>query len=321
MKSLLNILNQQYPLEIAQSELEKLGFDKKILEESGLFILSAIRHEISCGTCGKSHPVQKDAAGNYYIVCTNEFNGGFEKVDEEEITIWRFEIEKFLRLLASKIGCNEDIVLIIPGILWSLGRIRVDSTAFSLVYLRGNSLPSMDGDLSHTIVLTNSDSKKVSEKAISIIKLSSFLDFEPQEFSVLKENLFSQLSEFARSMRTKQKQKTITYKNLEIDISKQSLTYGKYTPVTISTGHKAMEFLLLMMQNPETLVQYLEIARILNTPALRADSTNDSIAKAVTDIKKVLRRYLKKVGLDRNAISELIKMIQVVNRVGYKLQA
>lgn len=131
MKRLLNLLNHEYPLIIADTALD-MYLSREIgreLFERHLFITHSPLSAITCELCLQIHEVLiNEARGNHlYYLCPHTY-GGLELVREEAIRRWRFDLENFLGVVIKQLKIKRRLQMLVPAMLWQLGTVGIAGT-------------------------------------------------------------------------------------------------------------------------------------------------------------------------------------------------
>lgn len=159
MKRLLNLLNHEYPLIIANTALD-MYLSREIgreLFERHLFITHSPLSAITCERCLQIHEVLiNEAMGNHlYYLCPHTY-GGLELVKEEAIRRWRFDLESFLGLVIKQLRIKRRLQMLVPAMLWQLGTVGIAGIDAPVVCLFcRKELPRIIRHLPHDYVTEN----------------------------------------------------------------------------------------------------------------------------------------------------------------------
>lgn len=115
----------------------------------------------------------------------------------------------------------------------------------------------------------------------------------------------------------KAEEKIIQFGNITLNVKKSFLQYKKNPPVEISPTSREIVLLTYLINNTNSIVEYLDIAKLLN-PAENYDYlSNTDVARQVQFVRRDLVKILKRAGLTR---SELRKLITAKTCLGYILR-
>jgi hypothetical protein len=106
--------------------------------------------------------------------------------------------------------------------------------------------------------------------------------------------------------------------DIVINLSKATLSYKNLT-VNITPSNIEFRFLLLLLRNKSTLVEYKNIAQELKLNSYRADKDNDELARNIQDIKKSLTKLLESFGIPKQIVIKHLLKIVAIKNIGYKL--
>jgi len=115
-----------------------------------------------------------------------------------------------------------------------------------------------------------------------------------------------------------EKEKIIKIGELTVNLKKAQLQYKTNKAIEISPTKKEVVFLLLLIKNSNSVIEYKDIAKELNLNCYHQNVTNEDVAREV----QFLRRNL--VGILRSARipqSEIRKLIIAKTNLGYKLNS
>lgn len=138
MKRLLNLLNHEYPLVIADTALCAYLSQamSKDLFGRHLFVSHSQLASVTCPRCFQMHEVLMYEAmhEDFYYLC-NQMDGGLEVVKAAEIRRWRFDLDCFLRLIIKQLKIKNNMRTLVPAVLWQLGTVGIEGTEAPVVCL------------------------------------------------------------------------------------------------------------------------------------------------------------------------------------------
>jgi hypothetical protein len=106
--------------------------------------------------------------------------------------------------------------------------------------------------------------------------------------------------------------------DIVINLSRATLSY-KNIIVDITPSNKEFMFLLLLLRNKSTLVEYRHIAKELQLNSFTSDSGNEDVSRAVQDIKKLLSKLLISFGIPKQICINHLSTIRAIKNIGYKM--
>ncbi|KKT42644.1 MAG: hypothetical protein UW64_C0016G0006 [Microgenomates group bacterium GW2011_GWC1_44_37] len=129
---------------------------------------------------------------------------------------------------------------------------------------------------------------------------------------------FSQIGKGMDTIVTNIRNEILKWKDLKLDKERQTIQYGEKPIVEVSFGINHIKLLVLLLEsNGNKVIEYREIAKILNPDSSLEKIKNNDVSRDVQSIKRDLVTYLKDVmKMDKETIDMLIVS---KNKVGYKL--
>lgn len=128
MKHLLSLLNHEYPLIIANTVLN-MYLSKamsRALFNQHLFTTHSHLSAITCERCWQTHEIlMGDLMDDLYFYLCNSPYGGMEFVQETELRRWRFDLDRFLRLVIKQLKIKGKVQMLVPAVLWQLGTMGI----------------------------------------------------------------------------------------------------------------------------------------------------------------------------------------------------
>lgn len=113
------------------------------------------------------------------------------------------------------------------------------------------------------------------------------------------------------------KKKIVQFGNLTINLEKSYLQYKKKAPIEISPTSREIVLLMCLIKNAGSIVEYLDIAKLLRPEESFDDYENKDVARDVQFVRRDLVKILKQAGIKK---SELRKLIAAKTNLGYLLR-
>ena len=108
---------------------------------------------------------------------------------------------------------------------------------------------------------------------------------------------------------------TLSWRDLNINISQATPQFESNSPVKIPLGSRQFKFLIYLLRN-RRVVEYLEYARYAKLNCYHDECKNEDVSRDVQYIKRDTKVILKKKGVPNKFVDS---MIEKIYGIGYKL--
>lgn len=128
-----------YPDGIRQGQLEDFleASDAEALKEIGILKRGSDLTEMLCRSCDEDHFVEvRIKEGKLYCVCSHS-DCQPSPVYPEEVAVWLFDVEAFLRVMAPKFGIEDGVEKMGIEGMWQVGSFSREETHHACYYYQG----------------------------------------------------------------------------------------------------------------------------------------------------------------------------------------
>jgi len=321
LKKLLNSLTFHSPAILSSEEGEKYPKEFEILSSLGVLKQDTFPQERWCPSCeSESLPIQTVSKERAYTLCTMDEEATRDYFDPQTLKQWLFTTPPFITLFLKTLGIDQpSFTETITGLLWNLGTHEINGNQYHLFFTRniaeiGKDKRSIITSTTNTAVFyLGAVHGTLPDDILFVPVLDIVKDLNSEGLVIDHKTLNSYLSDTTPSQKHDQ---LLKCGKLQVNLSQGVIQYSGNNPVEIEPDNEIIKFLVVLMESKKV-VEYVEIAKRLETNYWHEGVINKDVAREVQFLRRDLATFLRdKVGMTNK---EIQKVIINKKNIGYKL--